>query len=126
MAVPTVERFDQPCFVLIAYDIDDKDEAARLRETHLDGHLAYTEAHWQKYLSAGPVREPGSPRLTASLFLVFADTQAEARAIISGDPYYQNGLYKDVTCLEHTPAIGRALGGKIWKSADQLRGRAAG
>lgn len=123
---PTVERVSEPCFLVIARDIADADRAAALREEHLDGHLAHVEAHWTRYLNAGPIRRPGDTRLIGSTFLVFGEDEADVRALMDGDPYFTCGLYGSVEVFAQTVSIGRFLGGKIWKSADAIRHKAAG
>ena len=126
MPCPTVERLTEPCFLIIARDIEDADRAARLRQEHLDGHLAHVETHWERYLNAGPIRQPGGTRLIGSTFLIFAKDEAGARAVLADDPYFTSGLYASVEAFEQTLSIGRFLGGKIWASADEIRGKAAG
>ena len=126
MTCPTVPRAGQPCFLVIARDIADADRAGQLRSAHLDGHLAHVEANWRRYLNAGPIREPGETRLIGSTFLIFADSESEARAVMDGDPYFTCGLYERVEVFEQTLAIGLYLGGKIWDTAEAIRGRAAG
>ncbi|MEO1038545.1 MAG: YciI family protein [Pseudomonadota bacterium] len=122
----TVPRYPETCFLVIARDIADSDRAAALRTEHLDGHLAHVEANWRRYLNAGPIREPGEARLTGSTFLVFAQDEAGARAVMEGDPYFTCGLYKTVEVFAQTLSIGRFIGGKIWDSAESIRDKAAG
>lgn len=126
MACPTVERLTEPCFLVIARDIEDADKAAELRAAHLDAHLAHVEAHWERYLNAGPIRHPGATRLIGSTFLIFAADEADAQAVLASDPYFTSGLYATVEVFAQTLSIGRYLGGKIWASAEQIRGKAAG
>lgn len=126
MTCPTVKRLTEPCFLVIARDIEDVDKAAALRRDHLDGHLAHVEAHWERYLNAGPIRQPGETRLIGSTFLIFANDEADARSVVAGDPYFTSGLYASVEVFAQTLSIGRYLGGKIWESADAIRGKAAG
>lgn len=120
---PTVPRLDQACFLVLCRDADGN---AHLREENLNGHLSHVEQHWQRYITAGPLREPGETKLCGSFFLVLADSLDEAREIMSGDPYISCGLYAEVEYLAFTPAIGQFLGGKIWESAETLRDRATG
>lgn len=126
MACPTVERPATPCFLIVAHDIADAQAAARLRAAHLDGHLAHVEAHWRRYVTAGPIRETGDPRIIGSSFLVLARDEAGARALMDGDPYFTCGLYARVETYAQTLAIGDYLGGKTWESADAVRHLAAG
>lgn len=125
MTCPTVDRLSEPCFLVIARDIDDADKAAELRDAHLDGHLAHVEAHWERYLNAGPIRQPGESRLIGSTFLIFAEDEDDARAVFADDPYFTSGLYASVQVFAQTLSIGRYLGGKIWESAAAIRGEAA-
>jgi uncharacterized protein YciI len=126
MTCPTVPRAEQPCFLIIARDIADAERAARLRDEHLAGHLAHVEQNWRRYLTAGPIRKPGEPGLIGSTFLVFADDEADALALMQGDPYFTCGLYETVEAFDQTLAIGRYLGGKIWDSAEAIRATAGG
>lgn len=120
---PTVPRPPWPCFLFMCFD---GPEAARLRIRDLDGHLAHVEAHWRRYLVAGPTRMSGEQAPSGSLFLIYADTIDEAWAIIREDPYVTNGQYERVEAREFSPSIGLAIGGKTWASADAIRDRAAG
>jgi uncharacterized protein YciI len=123
---PAVPRAEQPCFLILARDVADAVQAAQLRDEHLAGHLAHVEQNWRRYLTAGPIRRPGEPGLIGSSFLVFADDEADARALMQGDPYFTCGLYDQVEIFEQTLAIGRYLGGKTWDSAEAIRAKAAG
>ena len=84
------------------------------------------EANWERYLNAGPIRQAGEARLIGSTFLIFADDEAAARAVLEDDPYFTSGLYASVEVFAQTLSIGRYLGGKIWGSAEEIRGKAAG
>lgn len=122
----TVPRYPETCFLVIARDIADADKAGALRTEHLDGHLAHVETHWARYLNAGPIRKPGETRLSGSTFLIFADDEDDARAVLQDDPYFTCGLYETVEIFAQTLSIGRFIGGKIWQSADAIRDKAAG
>lgn len=120
---PTVERYDSPLFLVICRDGPGSGVA---RTGHLDGHLRHVEAHWRRYVLAGPLRQPGAQPLIGSYFLVRARDAADARALMDGDPYVSSGMYASVEVLEATASIGLYLGGKIWESADAIRDKAAG
>jgi uncharacterized protein YciI len=126
MPCPTVKRPETPCFLILAHDGEDADRAARLRAEHLDGHLRHVEAHWRRYVTAGPIRAPGAARITGSSFLVLSETETDARALMDADPYFTCGLYDRVEVYAQTLAIGEYLGGKTWDSVDALRPLAAG
>ena len=119
---PTVPRVDGNVFLVLAYD---GDGSAASRDGELDGHLEYVEKHCDDYLVCGPLRNPGEPALIGSFFLLVAEDAAAAEALVSGDPYFQSGMYADVRVLEATAAGGRFMGGVIWESADAIRDKAS-
>lgn len=120
---PHVARLSRTCFLVICRD---GAEAAALRAAHLEGHLAHVEANWTRYITAGPVREPGGDALVGSVFLVLADTLAAARDLMNSDPYIACGLYQSIEYKEFTNSIGLYIGGRIWESREAIRHRAAG
>jgi len=123
-APPHVARYPQTCYLVTCRDDPSKSET--LRVTHLEGHLAHVERHWKRYVAAGPIREPGGERLVGSVFLVLADSLADARALMDGDPYITCGMYASIEYKEFNLSIGQFIGGKIWESLDAIRDRALG
>lgn len=119
----TAPRVEQPCFLVICRD---GKETAEQRTRFLKGHLDHVEENWERYVTAGPVRIPGQEPLVGSVFLVLADTLAEAKSVMEGDPYISSGMYETIEYLEFTNSIGRFIGGKIWESAAALVDRAQG
>ena len=120
---PTVPRVDGNVFLVLAYDIDEG--SAAFRQSELDGHLEYIEKHCDQYLVCGPLRNPGESALVGSFFLLVAEDADAVTALVSGDPYFQCGMYADVQVREATPAGGRFMGGVIWESADAVRDKAS-
>lgn len=120
---PRARRLDETAFAVWC---EDADGSAELRGAHLEGHLAYVEAHHERYLVAGPMRRGQEERLAGSLFVILADSESEARAFLSGDPYFANGVYRSSIYRRLTPAAGRWMGGVIWEGADELRAVHAG
>lgn len=121
---PHVPRWPQPCFLVTCKD--DLEKSSTLRVIHLAGHLAHVEAHWRRYVTAGPIREPGGERLVGSVFLVLADDLADAQALMAGDPYITCGMYASIEYHVLNLSIGQFIGGKIWESLDAIRDRALG
>lgn len=117
-----VRRIEGTAFAVWCADGADAD--AR-RRAHLDGHLAFVEAHHERYLVAGPLRRDGETRLAGSLFIILAADEKDARAFMSGDPYVGSGVYQSIVYRQMTPAAGRWMGGVIWEDADSIRARAA-
>jgi uncharacterized protein len=120
---PHVPRLDRTCFLVVCRD---GAGAAALRARHLDGHLEHVEANWTRYITAGPMREPGGEALVGSVFLVLGDSLDDAMRLMQGDPYVTCGLYASVEYKEFTNSIGLFLGGRIWESREAIRHRAAG
>jgi len=122
-AAPHVPRLEQACFLVLCRD---RDGAGHLRAEHLDGHLSHVEANWTRYVTAGPIRNPGEDALVGSVFLVLADSLQAAEELMNQDPYITCGLYQSVEYKEFSNSIGLFLGGRIWESRDAIRHRAAG
>ncbi len=120
---PYVSRLEKTCFLVICRDGPD---SAPPRATHLKGHLDHVEKYWTRYITAGPIREPGGDALVGSVFLVLADSLEDAKALMAGDPYITSGMYETITYNEFSNSIGQYIGGKIWESAEAIAHRAAG
>ena len=119
---PTVAPVDGNVFLVIAYDAAD---STAIRDQQLTGHLEYVEKHCDRYLVAGPMRDPESGSLIGSFFLVSAESVVDAQSLVDGDPYFTGGLYEEVKVHGAVPAVGRFLGGVIWDDPEALRGRAS-
>jgi uncharacterized protein YciI len=120
---PHVPRLEQTCYLIICRD---GPTASELRVTHLEGHMRHVEKHWRRYISAGPIREPGGDALVGSVFLLLADSLEDAQTVMNGDPYISCGMYETIEYKEFTNSIGQYMGGKIWESIDAIRHRATG
>lgn len=121
---PIVPRIDSPTFLVLAYDIVDTPKALALRDQFMEGHLGHMEANWTRYISAGPLRDQDGKGYLGSMFLLRARDRADTEALMQGDPYFRCGLYARVEMVPTVVAIGTAIGGRIWTSADQLKGKA--
>ena len=116
---PTVDRIPGQTFLVLAFDAEG---SADKREHNLDGHLTHIEKHVDRYLAAGPLREPGGTALIGSFFLVVGENENDAMDLLNGDPYMLCEMYGEVRILSTTPAAGRWMGGVVWESAEELRG----
>ncbi len=120
---PFVKPLSQTCFLVTCTDGPD---SAGPRLEHLAGHLEHVEKYWTRYITAGPVRDPGGEALVGSIFLVLADSLEDAQDLMNGDPYLTCGMYESVKYQVFSNSIGQYIGGKIWESTDAIRHRAAG
>jgi uncharacterized protein len=123
MSPPVVARQAKPTFLFVCKDGPD---APRLRALHLAGHLKHVEDNWHNYVTAGPLRAPGSTAIHGSSLIVIADDLDAAWAIMNGDPYFTTGLFKSVEVHDMTMSIGIYPGGKIWESFEAIAHRANG
>ncbi len=120
---PFVPKMTQTCYLVTCTD---GPSSAEPRAEHLAGHLQHVEDNWTRYITAGPVREPGGEALVGSIFLVLADSLEDAQTLMNGDPYLTCGMYQTVKYQEFSNSIGQYIGGKIWKDLDSIKHRAAG
>ena len=120
---PHVNRLEKTCYLVICRD---GANSAEPRATYLKGHLDHVEKYWTRYVTAGPIREPGGEALVGSVFLVLADSLEDAKTLMEGDPYITCGMYETITYNEFSNSIGQYIGGKIWESAEAIAHRAAG
>ena len=93
---------------------DPQQDTGALREAHKLAHFAYIESILDSLLVAGPVPQPPDGAHRASLFVYAVESEAEARALLQSDPYFQAGIYADVELQEFLPAAGEWIGGTIW------------
>jgi uncharacterized protein len=120
---PVVSRLSEKCYLVFCRDGPGSGEA-RIRL--LKGHLDHVEAHWRRYVTAGPIRNPGSEALIGSVFLVLADSLEDAQSLMNGDPYISSGMYETIEYTEFSNSVGRFIGGKIWESVAAIAHLAAG
>ncbi len=90
--------------------------AASLREEFLAEHLAFVADNIERYLAAGPLKGPDG-EMFGSLYLVFANDEADARAFMAGDPYLREDVFESLLVCEFVAAAGSAVGGITWESA---------
>ena len=95
---------------------EDDPARAQVRESALAEHLAFVEDNFERYAVAGPLLDE-TGAMTRSLFLIYADDMAEARAFMANDPYVAAGLYQEMEYRRFTPAAGDWIGGISWDPA---------
>ncbi len=117
---PTVARLDGRIFLVQGTDQTDGSSAAK-RHDFLEQHLHYVEKNCDSYLACGPMWEPGTSAINSSFFLVQADDEDKARAIVEGDPYVDAGVYGEIKVSEISVAAGKFLGGVIWEDAESVK-----
>jgi uncharacterized protein len=100
--------------LVFAFWCVDHADGARIRQRELGAHLAFVEAHLDRYAVAGPLLAGPAGEMTKSLFLVKAANLDDAWALMRADPYVAVGLYAEITAHPFRPAAGAWIGGKTW------------
>jgi len=72
-------------------------------------HLAFLEAAGGKVRLGGPFLDPAGEKPIGSLLILECDNEAEARALLAGDPYAKAGLFESVDVKPWRRAIGVEL-----------------
>jgi len=112
-----VSKFDKQSFMFTCLD---GANTGPLRSKHLFAHLDYIEVHNEKYRVAGPMRHSPDGDIFGSFFIVEANNEDEAWALMKGDPYISSDMYETVIVNHFVPACGALLGGVIWDQ-DEIR-----
>jgi len=112
-----VSKFDKQSFMFTCLD---GANTAPLRSKHLFAHLDHIEVHNEKYRVAGPMRHSPDGDIFGSFFIVEANNEDEAWALMKGDPYISSDMYETVIVNHFVPACGALLGGVIWDQ-DEIR-----
>lgn len=112
-----VDKFDKATFMFTCLD---GPNSKPLRDKHLFGHLDHIEANNEHYRIAGPMRHGAEGDIFGSFFLVKADSEDEAWAVMRGDPYINSDMYETITVNHFVPACGALIGGVIWDQ-DEIR-----
>ena len=86
---------------------------ASVRQDRLADHFAFVEDNFERYAIAGPLFDD-SGAMTRSMFLIYAEDEADARAFMANDPYVADGLYVDMEYRRFLPAAGDWIGGVVW------------
>jgi uncharacterized protein YciI len=98
-----------------AYCVDAQGEsAAKARETHLEGHLAYVAGLVDHLLIAGPLFGDDGQTVIGSLLVYKTDAVSQARGWLENDPYYAAGIWSSTSFHPFRGAIGEAVGGISW------------
>jgi len=72
-----------------------------VRRRHMPAHLAFLERNADCIKAAGPLKTPGGAP-AGGLWLVEAEDEAAADALVKEDPFWPTGLRKSVRVLAWT------------------------
>jgi hypothetical protein len=88
--------------LIYAILFEDDDAHAAARTKHMAAHLAFLEANAGRITAAGPLRDAMDGTAAGGLWLVEADSAAQAQTLVEADPFWPTGLRKSVRVLEWT------------------------
>ncbi|RJY10061.1 YciI family protein [Aurantiacibacter aquimixticola] len=97
---------------LFAFHCRDGENAAALRERHLQAHLDHIEAHIEGFAVAGPLKR--DEETVGSLIVVKADDEIAARAFFETDPYFAAGIWQAIRVDELRAVAGDWASGVAW------------
>lgn len=92
----------------------DSADSPRLRQQHLQAHLAWVLTVLDRIRVAGPVRSAPDGDTTMSVYILEAVDEADVRRFLAGDPYFQAGVWKEFEIRPFTAAAGTWVGGATW------------
>lgn len=98
-------------FVVIGRD---GPEAPARRKEHLEAHLAWVLGAMERLRVAGPLRPAAGAEPCASLYVLEAADEDDARAFVGSDPYFRGGVWQTVEFLPFFAAAGTWVGGAAW------------
>lgn len=75
----------------------DKDDHAQVRQRHRPAHLVFLEQNHKLLLACGAKLKDDGSDAGGGLYVIDVQTRAEAEGFIAADPFFQAGLFAQVT-----------------------------
>jgi uncharacterized protein len=97
-------------YAIFAWDAPD---GTVRRAEQREPHFAHMEAVMDHIRIAGPLYA-GDGRIIGSMFVVMADSAADAEALLRTDPFCSGGVWERWEVHRYLPAAGTWIGGKTW------------
>jgi len=72
----------------------DKPGSKELRAKHQEAHTAYLKKLDPKCFSTGPLQSDDGSELIGSLWIISADSRAEAQAFMENEPFFRAGTFQ--------------------------------
>lgn len=110
MPGPAATRPRETYHLLVCTDAPGSDAP---REREMQGHLRFIERHIERIALAGP-RTDGKQPIDGSIFVIRADSEEDARALLMHDPYFQAGVWERIDIHPFRAVCGRLIGGTTW------------
>lgn len=91
--------------MLFVIRFTDKPDGLNIRRHHLEAHLSWLDQRRESVLAAGSLRHEQDSTPIGALWVVEADSRAEAAELFTTDPFYTNGLRERVEILHWSKAF---------------------
>jgi len=82
----------------------DKPAIAERRTELLEEHFAWLDANSDRVLIAGSVRTDVGGESLGGMWIIEAESKADAEAVYQGDPFFANGLRSKVEVFHYVKA----------------------
>ena len=105
------ERYDTTGVLVFARDV--ADSGPRRARANAE-HMADIETIVDRILIAGPKYDAEGVEILGSVYVLAVSTEAEARALVEGDPFHAAGVWASVEYFPFLPAAGEWIRGVIW------------
>lgn len=91
--------------MLLAIRFTDYQDKKSIREANLQSHISWLADRKDTILVAGSLRQNPEANPVGALWVVEAATKEEAEALYKSDPFWINGLRKEVEVLHWSKAF---------------------
>lgn len=91
--------------MLFAVTLLDRPGADALRHATSAAHRAFVSTHAARMLLGGPLTDESGTRNIGSLIILEAETEADARALLTEEPYCKAGVFEQVILRPFRPVI---------------------
>ena len=82
--------------MLWAIYLIDKPNSAEIRAKHMDAHRAYLNSVDSVCFFTGPLQNDDASQSIGSLFIISANSRAEAQAFVDNETFYKAGVFESV------------------------------
>ncbi len=89
--------------MMYAVHFENDPRSGDTQRRHLAAHRAYLALHEERFEAAGNLAREGGGETTGGLWLVYADSELEARELVEGDPYFMHGVRRTIRIWRFCP-----------------------
>jgi uncharacterized protein YciI len=104
--------------MLTMFHCFDADNTQQKRMSFLSAHLKWVEMNMIRIKVAGPSINESTQEIEGSLYIVEANSIADAEKLLQQDPYYKADIWQKIIKKEFKDYAGTWVGGKNWPNAN--------